>query len=49
MRQPVVAVIRAVAGDSMVDENDGQTGVPVARPGCMEDEGAVREGWIEVG
>jgi hypothetical protein len=48
VRQPVVAIVPAVAGDAVVDEQDWKAGVPCRGPSGVEDQLAIGEGRIEV-
>ena len=49
MRQPEVAIIAAVAGDAVVDEQDREAGVPGCGPGGVQDQHPVRKRRIEIG
>ncbi len=49
VRQPVVSVVATVAGDAVVDEQDGQAGMPGRGAGGVEGQLAIGEGGIEIG
>lgn len=49
VRQPVVSVIPAVAGNAVVDEQHGHVRMPVMRARSVEDQQPIREHGIEPG